>query len=213
MISSFRRPPAPGLKTSGASFAGVTTAGFFAMMLEFQSFFVTCQIAVVEGRMVQVHGSFGLRHKCGNCISCSGCFGAFRKNVLLICSRALTLPHASAHTASTPSSARAKLVFCYVTMSIYIHCLEHLFGITPAMGSRHELLQGEFPIMVGVQSIKTFLTTHPWRALSALPLGKCRTCNEKHRHQSRQYNQLEMFHLFSFSRSVDQFPHNGKDSL
>jgi len=34
-------PPAPGLDTFGAGFAGVTHTGFFAPMWEFQSFFIT----------------------------------------------------------------------------------------------------------------------------------------------------------------------------
>ena len=34
-------PPAPGLDTSGAGFAGVTTIGFLALMWEFPAFSIT----------------------------------------------------------------------------------------------------------------------------------------------------------------------------
>lgn len=64
-----------------------------------------------------------------------------KETALPIGSCALALSHASAHAVPPSDFARAKLLLCYVTVPINIHCLELFFGITPEMRNRHEFLK------------------------------------------------------------------------
>jgi hypothetical protein len=89
-----------------------------------------------------------------------------------------------------PSSAHAlpgaKLLFCHGAISVCIHGLENLLGITAPMGNGREFVRIHQSILVGIHGNKTILTHHAGASpatLPRLPLGRrpvgCEQSREK----------------------------------